>query len=70
MNNNQFPQYTNTKKALNNIMTGHAGSSPNERDPKCHFEVKTSKRVYYFCANTQVESSKWVKHLQLCCLDS
>jgi len=68
LNNSQFPQYATTKKALNNMMTGNAGSSI--ADSKCYFEVKTSKRVYYFCAKTQVDSSKWVKQLQLCCQDS
>ena len=74
MQQNQFPQYSTTKKALNNFMSGN-GNNPGANiietnDANSCFEVKTSKRVYYFCAKSQIESTKWVKQLQVCCLDS
>lgn len=68
---NQFPQYANTKKTLNNLMSGNSNSSSmTDCDSKCYFEMKTSKRVYYFCAQNQFDCNKWVKQLQSCCLDS
>lgn len=65
-----------TKKALNTLISGAnsslmaATAASEAPDPKCYFELRTSKRVYCFCAKSQLESSKWVKQLQICCLDS
>jgi myotubularin-related protein 5/13 len=38
-------------------------------DDKCYFELKTSKRVYYFCAKSPLEATKWKDNLETC-LDS
>ena len=68
------PQYAvNTKKALNTLISGANNSlmaANDTPDSKCYFELRTNKRDYYFCAKSQLESSKWVKQLQNCCLDS
>ena len=70
----QFPQYTSTKKALNTLISGNSNNNSllaaNEIDNKCYFELRTNKRVYYFCAKSQQESGKWVNQLKTCCLDS
>lgn len=34
------------------------------------FELKTSKRIYYFLAKSPQDAYKWVKQLEMCCLDS
>lgn len=61
---------SSTKKALStlNAMTGT--SFGEAIDPKSCFELKTSKRVYYFCAKSPQEACKWVKQLECCCIDS
>ncbi|CAF0740382.1 unnamed protein product [Brachionus calyciflorus] len=41
-----------------------------ETNSKSCFELKTSKRVYYFLAKSPQEAFKWVKQLEMCCLDS
>jgi hypothetical protein len=64
------PSNSTTKKALNtlNMMTGSTfGEST---DSKSCFELKTSKRVYYFCANSPQDAYKWIKQLEMCCTDS
>ncbi len=38
-------------------------------DNKCYFELKTSKRIYYFCARSPQDAYKWKEHLEAC-LDS
>lgn len=38
-------------------------------DEKCFFELKTSKRVYYFGAKSSQEATKWKDYLETC-LDS
>lgn len=60
-------QDSTTKKALNTIMSMNGS---NDTEAKRCFELKTSKRVYYFCANSPQDAFKWVKQLQTCCLDS
>ena len=70
----QPSQYAaSTKKALNTLISGANSSlmaaASEILDAKCYFELRTSKRVYCFCAKSQQESSKWVKQLQICCLD-
>ena len=59
-----------TKKALNtiNMMTGSSFGEAN--DSKSCFELKTSKRVYYFCAKSPQDAYKWIKQLEICCADS
>lgn len=73
----QHPQQQHpSKKALNtiNLMTG--GTVANsiglgiDVEPKSCFEVRTSKRVYVFCASSSQDAVKWVKQLEACCLDS
>lgn len=71
----QPSQYAaSTKKALNTLISGANSSlmaaASELPDAKCYFELRTSKRLYCFCAKSQQESSKWVKQLQICCLDS
>jgi hypothetical protein len=34
------------------------------------FELKTSKRLYYFCAKSPQDAYKWIKQLEMCCSDS
>ena len=41
-----------------------------ESNAKNCFELKTSKRVYYFLAKSPQDAYKWVKQLEMCCLDS
>lgn len=65
--NNQY--LTTTKKALNGLI-GNSEGNFNENDNKNCFELKTSKRVYYFCAKSPQEAYTWVNQLKLCCLDS
>ena len=55
------------KKTLNGIMANSGLNS--ENDIKNCFELKTSKRVYYFCAKSPQEAFKWIKQLETCCLD-
>ena len=58
-------------KALNSLMSGASFSNdPACNDPKNCFELKTSKRLYTFCAKSPQEAYKWVKQLEMCCLDS
>jgi hypothetical protein len=65
--NNQY--LTTTKKALNGLI-GNGEANFNEHDNKNCFELKTSKRVYYFCAKSPQEAYTWVNQLKVCCLDS
>lgn len=58
----QSQNENSTKKAAWNF--GDGGS-----DSKSCFELRTSKRVYCFCAKSAQEASKWVKQLEMCCLD-
>lgn len=44
-------------------------SNSNSNSEECCFELKTSKRVYYFCAKSPQEATKW-KELLETCLDS
>ena len=39
-------------------------------DTRSCFEVRTTKRVHVFCAKTPLDAARWVKQLQLSCLDS
>ena len=55
------------KKTLNGIMANSGLSG--ENDIKNCFELKTAKRVYYFCAKSPQEAFKWTKQLETCCLD-
>jgi myotubularin-related protein 5/13 len=59
-----------TKKALNtiNVLTG--SSFGESSDANSCFVLKTSKRVYYFCANSPQDAYKWINQLQACCTDS
>jgi hypothetical protein len=64
-------QYSTTKKALNSIGVNNLPfSETNSNESNKCFELKTSKRVYYFCAKTPHDAYKWVKQLETCCLDS
>jgi myotubularin-related protein 5/13 len=71
-------QQTNlAKKTLNGLITASNGGSSGggggvfgENDIRNCFELKTSKRVYYFCAKSPQDALKWVKQLETCCLDS
>ena len=63
---------SSTKKALNSIMSGASFADnfiSTEMAKNC-FELKTTKRLYYFCAKSPQEAYKWVKQLEMCCLDS
>jgi hypothetical protein len=51
-------------------MSMNGNNSISDTEAKNCFELKTSKRVYYFCAKSQQDAYKWVKQLQMCCLDS
>jgi hypothetical protein len=68
--NSQLLPNSTTKKALNtlNMMTG--SSFGESSDSKSCFELRTSKRVYYFCANSPQDAFKWIKQLEMCCTDS
>ena len=68
--NQQQQQVSTTKKALNTIMSINGGNNVSDTEAKNCFELKTAKRVYYFCAKSQQDAYKWVKQLQMCCLDS
>ncbi len=70
LQNQQQQQVSTTKKALNTIMSMNGNNSISDTEAKNCFELKTSKRVYYFCAKSQQDAYKWVKQLQMCCLDS
>ena len=48
---------------LSSLMNGGA-------DTRSCFEVRTTKRVHVFCAKTPLDAARWVKQLQLSCLDS
>ena len=69
------PYLSSTKKALNGLIGGvvagaDMGLTGSDHDSKSCFELKTSKRVYYFCAKSPTDAYKWVKQLEMCCLDS
>ena len=71
LSNSQQSNSSTTKKALNtiNMMTG-TSFGENHHDSKSCFELRTSKRVYYFCAKSSQDAYKWVKQLEMCCTDS
>ncbi len=64
------PQISSTKKALNNLIISTNLTGLDSNDSKSCFELKTSKRVYCFCAKSPQEAYKWIKQLEICCLDS
>ena len=63
--------FTPTFNSQTSTPSQHLSSHNSKRlnDDKCYFELKTSKRVYYFCAKSYQEASKW-KDLLETCLDS
>jgi hypothetical protein len=71
----QHHQNSSTKKALNSIISGASfgggdnSVGGNELGKNC-FELKTSKRIYYFCAKSPQDAYKWIKQLEMCFLDS
>jgi hypothetical protein len=64
-------QLLQTNNNNNNGMNGsHANQEGCTSDARNCFELKTTKRVYYFCAKSQQEATNWIKQLEMCCVDS
>lgn len=70
MQQNQSDQISSKKVAFSNFISGGNFGGDANADSKSCFELKTSKRVYYFCAKSPQDATKWVKQLEMCCLDS
>jgi myotubularin-related protein 5/13 len=64
---NQSPTISPSSSTLTSMPA--TTSKPFSNDNKCFFELKTSKRIYYFCARTLQDAYKWKEHLDAC-LDS
>jgi len=58
-------QSGNSFNQLNAISTQQS-KSKSLSDDKCCFELKTSKRVYFFCAKSAQEATKWVDLIESC----